>query len=193
MAREQQFHDVVVDEASIPFNGVISAPSLVLIRQGFGESQRLGRQILVRSLAWRYRVQLLPVSTVAALNPGATVRCILFMDRQANGAAAVVTDILETAVYQAFVNKANQERFLVMYDETWHLNHSAATEVGGLMSFTGEVAGDFVEFDLEDVVDYSGADPVIEQVTSMNFGILLIGLSDGPTALFSKVRVTYEG
>ena len=70
------------------------------------------------------RHQIASTNSSAASN---LVRIIVYLDRQCNGAAAGVTDLLESASYLSFRNLANQSRFKFLYDKTIPINVVAST------------------------------------------------------------------
>lgn len=102
----------------VPATGQLS-----LIRQGAGESQRIGRKCVVKSIFIRGRVTLTPGAGAVAAT---TVYLYVVQDTQCNGAAAGATDVLtSTAFNSAFRNLDNSERFKILKRFTVTLNVTA--------------------------------------------------------------------
>ncbi len=182
---ELKFHDVNVDDAVIATGGSIAQASINLIAQGTGDSERIGRKVFIAKLMWRYEIKLPSTTTVTDTHDD--VRLVLYVDKQCNGATAVVTDILISTNYQSFYKRSNLDRFVVLYDETVSLKASAgmATNGYGEVSETGEF-----ETDLNLGIEYSGVNGVISEIRSTNIGLLTISAA-GLAGLNSKIRLLY--
>jgi len=131
-----KFLDTTLGSTAIADTGIVLNNCLNIIPQGDTESQRNGRKVVVRSINIRGMVRNDP-----ATNEGSTadrVRFLLYLDKQANGGAAAVTDLLETATINSFNNLANKSRFTVLMDKVVDLaapagaNADATTPVFGL-------------------------------------------------------------
>ncbi len=188
--RERKFHDVDVDDAVIAAGGNIAIGSCNVIAQGVTEVQRVGRQIHIKKIQWRWEI-VLPATATAA-DTCDIVRIVLYWDRQTNGAAAGVTDILDTNDFQSFNNLAHRQRFKILYDKTVTLVAVAGSGIGAdntrsygcnlkLGSFFKNVNIP-IEFDAS-----TGA--ITEQVTN-NLGVMLVS-SAGLCAFNSKMRLRF--
>lgn len=168
---EQKFHDIVSDDNAISATGDIQ-PVLLTIAQGTTEVTRIGRRVIIRKIQWRFQLQLDSGTDQAATSD--VVRVILFQDKQANGAAATVTNILETADYQSFRNLAESQRFTVLMDRTYDLVVPSAGGNGTAIE-TGEfVVSDSFYKDCSIPIEYSGTTGAITEIRSNNIGLLLI-------------------
>ena len=125
---ELKFRDFSTDLPTMATAGTIRE-SMVTISQGTGESQRIGRKCTIKAINWRFKVEL-PITTGTSAQPSDVVRIILYLDKQCNGAAATVTNILENALYQSFNNLANKSRFRTLMDRTYDMNYTAAAGDG---------------------------------------------------------------
>lgn len=85
------------------------------IAQGTDFTNRIGRKICMKSLLFRFHIY---PNTAASHMQGNTVRLIIFIDLQANAAAAVTTDLLQTASYDSPLNLNNRDRFKVIVDKS---------------------------------------------------------------------------
>jgi len=173
--KERKFVDTFFED-TIAGTGVVSSPSLVIVAGGTGASERVGRRILVTDIFIR-GVHLLP-STSTAADTSDTYRTIVFLDRQANGAVAVTTDILNTASHLSFNNLFNVGRFKILSDK-----RTAFSANGGAVTVTPEFFSSnekhfFIALkDLNIPIEYSGTDGAIDKITSNNIGILMISES----------------
>ncbi len=190
-AGEVKFHDVDVDDATIAAGGTIVASSLVQIAQGVGESQRIGRRCTITSLGLRYRI-VSAATAGASLLGSDVVRVLVYLDKQANGAAAAVTDILESAEFHSFNNLANKDRFRTLHDKVYALNAQAGAGDGT----TNDAAGvnEYAEFytKMNVVIEYNSTAGAVSEIRSNNIGILLLSAS-GLYTFDSKVRIRFTG
>lgn len=190
-AVELKFHDVDVDDAIIAANGTIAAASVLTIAQGDTEVQRIGRKITIRKIQWRYNIKLIQQTVSSAT--GDIVRVVLYQDRQTNGAAAAVTDIMESDNYQSFLNLANSDRFFILHDKTFEVNATAGggdgtTEDYGLVEKHHTV---YKECNIKIQYDDSVTTGAIGSMRSNNIGVLLLS-KNGVCAFDSKMRFRFS-
>ncbi len=192
-AGELKFFDIDVDDASITSAGTIqTSGSINTIAQGVTESTRVGRKCTIRKILWRYKVALDEVD--GAANPGDpdTVRLILYMDRQANGAAAAVTDILESDDYQSFNNLANNQRFSILMDRTVAFGHQAGGGNGTASDWAGvEKNGTFFK-SCNIPLEFDSTTGAITEIRSNNLAVLTLASTGGRMVLDSKVRLRFS-
>ncbi len=185
---ELKFHDLDIDDPTVSATGTIAQVTCVDIDQGITESNRIGRKVRVKMINWRMTVRLIPGSAPA--NTSDTCRVILYLDKQANGATAGVTDILESADYQSFNNLANKGRFRTLMDKTWDLQAMSGAFDGTNDQFGENIINDSLYKKVNIPIEYSGATGAITELTSNNIGVLTIS-SEGICAFASKMRVRY--
>lgn len=190
---ELKFHDVDIDDAVISAAGtILNGGTINVIQQGVTESQRVGRKCTIRNLHWRYNVRLTEQAADTSPPASDVVRVILYVDRQANGAAATTTDILEEDNWQSFRNLANSGRFSIMYDKTHTLNQTAMTINGADNFNTNEV---FREAQFHKTcmvpIEYSGTTGALGEIRSNNFGVLLLSIN-GVCSFDSKLRMRFS-
>lgn len=188
---ELKFHDVDLDDATVGATGNMTA-TINIIPQGVTESQRVGRKCTIKSVNWHFRL-ILPERD-AVSNPGDPdiVRTILFIDKQANGATATVTDILETTQYLSFRNLANSGRFKILYDKNHTMNYGAmASDGAGVVSQARVVKDVNVYKSCSIPIEFSGTTGVIGEIRSNNFGVLLIS-SESSANFTSKFRLRFS-
>ncbi len=196
---ELKFHDIDWNEASADFSaGVISnVSSLVLIGQGVTESLRIGRKLTIKAIGWRGKV-LLETSSLAGAALGNTIRLILVLDSQCNGAAPAVSGnggLLASANYQSFNNLVNKGRFTVLYDKTMTLNRTAGAGNGTANDFAGAQRNFSYYKKCDIAIEYAGvANPAVitELRTNNIFGIMIGSVAANGTSLDSKLRFRFS-
>ena len=95
---------------------------------GTDYNQRIGRKTLIKSLLIRYTIN--PVASTVNPN-GDVVRVMVIYDNQTNGALPSVSDVLQSAFFQAPMNLNNRDRFKVIYDK-FHPMAAFAYSAGAL-------------------------------------------------------------
>lgn len=166
--------------------------SLNQIPQGVTEQERVGRKCTVKSIWWRYTIVLPEQDAVATPADGDVVRTIIYLDKQANGAAATVTDILESANWKQFRNLANQMRFQVLMDRNHDINYMGmASDGAGIVSQSQVILGFTWYHKCNIPIEFSSTTGVIGEIRSNNIGILLIS-ANGVATLASNVRLRFS-
>lgn len=121
---ELKYVDKAVDLVSLNSTG-----DLVLVNgiaAGSGASEHVGREVTMRSVQINLRAQATAATGVAQI-----VRFLLVYDRQPNGAAPAITDILTSTTVTAPRNLDNRKRFKILWDEVCPLaDRITATESG---------------------------------------------------------------
>ncbi len=190
---EKKFHDVDLDDAVIAAVGTIT-DSINKIPQGVTEKTRIGRKAVLTAINWRYNITLPEQNAVATPVLSDTVRVIMYLDKQCNGATATIADgIVETANFQTFNNLANKDRFKILHDKLITINYTTLASHGFAADTfeQGEVQrnGSFykkcylpIEFD-----STTGA---ITEIRSNNLGVLIFSKS-GIAGFDSKIRLRF--
>lgn len=115
---ELKWKDTNASGVSVTTTGIIEQ-EVAAIAQGGGADQKIGSKVTLRS--WNLRFSFIQPAiqggTVGQATAANTVRAILFIDRQTNGAAATVLDILEAQDEIAFNNLTNKHRFRILADK----------------------------------------------------------------------------
>ncbi len=189
-AQELKFHDLDITDADVAVNGTIIEPSCNLIAQGVTESQRIGRKCTIKSINWRFNIQL--DNGVATQTTGETVRIILYLDKQANGAAATVTAILEADDYQSFNNLANKSRFRTLMDRTFDLNVQAASGNGTTDDTSRFAVNDAFYKKCNIPIEYDSTTGALTEIRSNNIGVLILGRFGTQASFLSKMRLRFS-
>ncbi len=188
---ELKFHDVDLDDVLIATGGSVTA-SINLIAQGITESTRIGRKCTITNIGWRYQLGIALQQDDADITSGDVARIIMYVDRQANGATAAVTDILEVADFQSFNNLGNSGRFRTLMDRSYVLNKEVSgtdgTNTVGTPFHVGVADTFFMKVNIP--IEFSAALGVIAEIRSNNIGVLVIS-GAGTTQFNSKIRLRF--
>ncbi len=188
---ELKFHDLDIDDAVVAQNGTIAEDSCNGIAQGVTESQRIGRKCVIKNIGWRYTLLRQLESAAVGLAPEA-VRVILYLDKQANGATATVTGILESDDYQSFNNLANTSRFKILMDRTHTLQVGTSAGDGTTNDTNGWQldASFFKKCNIP--IEFDSTTGAITEVRSNNIGVLLLGKTGASGVFNSKMRLRFS-
>ncbi len=189
---ELKFHDVDLDDAVVAGSGTVT-DSINKIAQGVTESQRVGRKCTLKAINWRYQLAIDEVVDNATPAQSDSVRIILYLDKQCNGATAAVTDILESDDFQSFRNLANSGRFVVLMDRVHTMNELTLTSTQNADTF--DSAQLFIDRQFYKKcnipLEFSSTTGAITEIRSNNIGVLLVGLNN--VARFgSKFRLRFS-
>ncbi len=187
---EVKYHDFATIDASISQAGSIW-PSINLIAQGTDEDERIGRKCTIRSIGWRFNFRLTEQTDVTRGDE--TLRIILYLDKQCNGAAATALEILSADDYQSFNNLTNSSRFRKLMDRTISMNIQAQSGDG--------TTSDQAPFGMDGSfykkcnipLEFSSTTGAITEIRSNNVGILLISRRGAVAALDGIIRVRFTG
>ncbi len=188
---ELKFFDLDLDEDPFLTAGAIT-DSINKIAQGVTEVTRVGRKCTIRSINWHFLVWLPEQDAIADPLAGDSVRIILYVDKQTNGATAAVTDLLETADWRSFRNLANVSRFNVLMDKTTSINYLALASDGAGVVSQSQVNqhGEFYK-NCTIPIEFDAGAGAITEIRSNNLGVLLIS-SNGTANFSSKLRVRFS-
>jgi len=92
---------------------------------GTTASTRIGQRILMKSIQARIYLRREDVTTATVQ----AVRVLLIYDRQTNGAAPAITDVLSAISMQSLRNMANVGRFFCLMDKTYTLDGAGGQTV----------------------------------------------------------------
>ncbi len=188
---ELKFHDVALDDAVVSATGGIT-PTLIIIPQGVTESNRVGRKCTLKSVHCRYRITLPTQDAQGTPAFGDTIRTIIYVDKQCNGATAAITDILEAANVQSFRNLANSGRFTFLCDKLQFINYSGlASDNAGVVSQAGVSHSYVWNKRLNMPIEYDSTTGAITEIRSNNVSILLLS-AHGICGFSSEFRFRFS-
>ncbi len=189
---ESKFHDVDLDDAVVASAGTITA-TVNIIPQGVTEITRVGRKCTITSINWRWQLSLPETDAGATPSAGDICRIIMYLDKQANGAAAAVTDVLESAALLSYNNLANSQRFLTLMDRNITINYNAlASDNAAVVSSPNVVKyGKFYKR-CNIPIEFNSTTGAIGEIRSNNIGVLMISQAGQP-GFVSKIRLRFKG
>jgi len=167
--------------ALVSFTGAVNGTSLCLIPQGTTDNTRIGQKINLKRIRIKFNA-ILTANTVT----GERIRIILWKDKQANGAAPAVTDILTNADIDSFINMDNTERFEIIKDRTFIIQPQSGT--AGSACLATPFMWRF-NHKANTRIDYSSTAGAITELRSVNYGLLLLG--DTASTVSGRARVTF--
>ncbi len=186
---EQKFHDVDLIDAGIAQNGTIIADSINKIAQGVTETTRIGRKCTIRSINWRFRINL--AAGTASNATAEVIRIIMYLDKQANGATATITDILETNDFQSFNNLANKSRFRTLMDRQYDLNATAGGGDGTTEDYGEVIVTDTLFKKVNIPIEFDSTTGAITEIRSNNIGVLILAEAGAISNFASKIRLRF--
>ncbi len=192
-SKELKFHDIAITDAVVAAAGAIqNSGSVNLIAQGTTESTRIGRKCTIKSIAWRFDIEL-PTFATAGAGGNDTIRVILYLDKQANGATAAGDDIVEDSTnWQTFNNLANTGRFRTLMDRTYDMNRNSGAGDGTSNDWSGAVHHDTFFKQCNIPLEFSSTTGAITEIRSNNIGVLLLSKS-GLAGFNSLMRLRFVG
>lgn len=163
----------LIQTLALPLLSAFSTPALINgIGQGTGSNQRIGRKVLLKAIQMRYTAQ---SGVIAGGNVPMQNRIIVFYDKQSNGAAPAITDVVVANSFVSPLNLNNSDRFVILFDEltesaqgaTFMISGSRYTKCNLEQMFVGnnaliaDIAGGAVF-----IMAANNSDPVVGQATS---------------------------
>ncbi len=133
--RELKFKDTAIADTTLTASMVIT--NLNVLQQGDGQSERVGRKVIIKGLHIRGQYKL--IAATAAADTSTRVRQRVVMDSQTNKAEFVATDLLVADSIDSFGKLANKGRFRVLSDEVYTLASSGAAPTGAAFAFGEDV------------------------------------------------------
>jgi len=179
---EKKYHDTWNTALQPGYSGAVYL--LNGVAQGTDYNQRLGREMVMRSLVLRGNVNI-DIGTTTQDN----FRCMVVYDRQCNGGQPAVTDILDDSVttpQQTFaaMNLNNRDRFTVVLDRMYALSSSGANAVIQLDEYRK----------LNTEVQFSGTGNTDASIQTGALWLVVIGFVNGSGAstanIMTRVRFT---
>lgn len=164
---EKKWLDLATNSTADLTGGIFG--SFTGIAQNTTDNGRIGNKICIKNLNGKVIVYQDDMTTTS-YGQG-IMRVIIFIDKQANGAVPLVTDILETANWLSFRNMDQVDRFVILKDKVCpaSLITSNTTHTS-----TGAKFFKFQKkfFNLD--IHYSSTTGAITEVRSNNLGVLFI-------------------
>lgn len=189
---ELKFFDTDHTVSTVVPTGTITDSTLNAMVAGTGESQRVGRCIYVKGVYIKGSIRL--GSNAVLADSSNRCRIIMYIDKQANGAAATAADILDatgaSVSIDSFRNLENASRFRILSDKIVHIQASVGgngtTDAIGEVLRTFRIAKTFrnplkIEFN-------AVGGGTVADVTSNNIGMLMVTAETSATPIQTLYR-----
>lgn len=109
---ELKWADISTAGAPGPFGG-FTRQMLNALQTGANPTNRIGRKVTWTKLLLRYAAH---VDSATTPTSGCAMRLMVIYDKQTNGSAPIVTDVLVTDEFNSAMNLDNRDRFLILAD-----------------------------------------------------------------------------
>lgn len=146
----------------------------------------------IKSINWHYRVTLPEQNQAPTPIQGDSLRVILFVDHQCNGATAAVLDILDVATIHEFRNLVNVGRFDILLDKTHVINYRTLASDATAKYDQGFVLEEYKFYKKVSIpIEFNAQAGAITEISSNNVGVLLIS-TNGLCGFASKFRIRFS-
>lgn len=189
---ELKFLDTTLNTTAITTAGVIINNTINNIVEGSDFNERIGRKVNITSI--HFRGAYLEEAQTTLANMSNNVRIIIYLDQQCNAAAATVTDVLASADEKSFNNLNNSERFKILKDWFFTINHTAQSVLTGPVYSTHRVQKTLIWNKKCDIpLKFNATNGgTVADLTSNNIGILGIAQSANGGSLDVGVRIRFR-
>lgn len=188
---ELKYFDTAVDFTMDSTGEVPATGQLCFVQTGDAVTNRDGAVIFVKSLALRGVARFAPAAAATASTMG---YIFIVQDRQCNGAAAAVTDVLTSAdMSAAHGNVPNQFRFRVLKKLTFPMNSQAGVTTA-YNNFT-QLIDEYIKFPVPLEMRYKASAGAITDLASNNIFLLAgtDGQSDDTITVHLESRLRFTG
>ena len=196
--QENKFYDTAYAANVIAATGTIAMDTVCDVPIGTGESQRVGRKIHVKMVTVK-GYAFLPDSNDDA-DTADIIKICVYADKQANGAAATIANLLASGDILSFNNLQNSQRFQTLKSHIINLQSSGVGLGVGMNDVptttttvgTGRGLRHFVlNIPINALIEFSGTGSGVSDLTSNNIGIYAITQA-GLIQLEMKIRIRYS-
>ncbi len=192
--QEMKFFDSIQTDSVVATTGVVTG-SVNLVPQSVTEEGRIGRKIRIKSIMMHWFFSLPAEANQPDVGNGDTLRIIVFIDHQANGANATVTDLLETANIESFRNLANSKRFTILMDKKRDINRTVAA-TDGTNTSTSPLVSKHMQFysrKMDLPIEFDSTSGAITEIRSNNVAMLYISNLGEVGINTEQTRIRYFG
>jgi len=182
---ELKYFDTALNFSFDTTGEVPATGQLALIPQGDTATTRDGRQATIKSIQIRGDLNFVPAANAVA---SGSTHLYLVQDRQCNGAATAVTNVLTSATFNdALINLENSDRFRIL--KAWH--HTWGPAAGATTAYNNQTR--HIEFYTKcDIpMTWGGTSGAIGEIRSNNI-FLMAGSNDNGASVMDDT-VTFDG
>ncbi len=188
-APELKFFDTAVVDTNIDAGMTFFNP--IILVQGDAESERIGRKVIIRSLAIKGALQL--NGATVGTNTACIVTMKVVQDRQTNGAQFAAVNLLTTDAFNSYNNISNKNRFKVLKSCTFELKAGGAAASGAAFIFSQDIAyvDEFLKMNIPIEYDATFADGRIATVRSNSIWLVFQASDTNIVGSSLNMRVRY--
>ncbi len=193
MDGERKFLDVQVGTTPVTAAGVLVRSTFNDVAQGTGEAQRIGRKLTLKSAEFRWTIES-PATSGGTEVGGQTIRLVVLMDKQANGAATSWLSVFQQANIHSMRNLENSNRFTILRDKLVTLNRVSGPVPGGTTGLFPQVNRPVhLRVTLNTPIEFSGVLGSMSEIRSNNLLMLAIAEEDSTTTnVHGTCRIRYS-
>ena len=159
------------------------------IAQGVGESERVGRKVIVRSIHCRLYINLAGTSDVDDTDE--VIRVVAFLDKQTNGLAVYSDAVMKNTEYNVFRNMNNTDRFRVLWDKTIPMNAQSGAYNGATDKFGSTGKWLYFNKKVNIPIEFSGSTGQTIEIRSNSLNFYLTAKSGGNCSYRADWRIRY--
>lgn len=136
---EKKFFDTALAAVALTSGGAVMSSSINLVSQGNAENNFVGRKFTIKSIQMKGNLVKASNSnaTLGSVISNAGFRMLLILDKQANGAALTVAELLENADINGLLRAENASRFTVIKEWKGQINSQVCKDDTGNVFATG--------------------------------------------------------
>jgi len=180
---EKKFVDIAAANYAADTTGAVTP--LNLANEGSGVSQRIGRKITIKSVQVRGYI-----SHESTTNGVVLTRVMLVWDKQVNGVAATISEILSASTSESFMNLDNRERFVVLKDK--HVTLGVRDQTAGLIDKSvSQPINIYKQLPAGSETIFDGTGSGIADVNTGALYLVTIGSAGTGSVLHCATRVRY--
>lgn len=186
---DSAFPLVVIDNSQ----GTMIAETFNQVANGTNQSQRVGRNIIARSIEVKGSILLAAGNTALGVREN-KIRLSLVWDKQTNGQVANVADMITAPDPDAFTNLSNSDRFVTLWTKLWDLNptSSFANPNASNAITTSEMRKGFKLYKkLSLPIEFSGTSGVVGEIRSNNLLMFAVSQTNSVVAVSAHARLRY--
>lgn len=188
---ELKFFDGTIAQSPVSATGNLTN-SINLVPQGVEEDQRVGRKMTIKSIHFRFNYRLDEQDAQVTPERSDSLRFIVYLDKQANGATAAITGVLESANIQSFRNLSNKNRFNILLDKTYNLQYQGlASDSAGVVSQAMQIHTTAWNKTCNIPIEFDSTTGAITEIRSNNVGVILI-TQNAQMIFGSNFRIRYS-
>lgn len=165
-------------------------PTICVVKQGSSATERIGRKIFIKRVQAKLKIHLLNYQDATGTGDMSNqrVRILMYLDKQANGAAATVTTLLANSTIagglvrpeiHSWRNMEHVDRYRILYDKV----HTIAYTASGRTSDSENDLDNVLVSNIKSLsfgkncnieILYSLGDGILAEIQSNNIGMLLL-------------------